>query len=172
MTRFRFPARRFPLRAGVAGVALSVACATTAPVSYMGVTSPGKEDAFECAVAQLNLMGYNIEDGNADIGYVRGRKQTSGLAEEILLGNAYVDLLTVSAFDNPQTGATHLRAVASQLADKDISLLGGVSLDEDWEEGERLIEPSETGKADAQALLSNCGVSQITGPPSGAGPLP
>lgn len=170
MTRFRFAARRVPR--GLAVALLATGCVTTAPVSYMGVTSPGKEDAFECAIAQLNLMGYNIEDGNADIGFVRGRKQTSGVVEEIFLGNAYVDLLTVSAFDNPQAGTTHLRAVASQVADKDISLIGGVSLDEDLEQGERQIEPSETGKADAQALLANCGVSQITGPPPDGDRLP
>ena len=166
----RFP---FATRLALFGTAVAVAagCAT-APIAYMGVTSPGKDTAYECAVAQLNLMGYNIEDGNADVGFVRGRKQTSGLAEELLLGNAYADVLTVTAFDNPQTSTTHLRAVASQMADKDIGLLGAISDEEDPQEGERQIAPSETGKADARALLANCGVSQVTGPPPDADPLP
>ncbi len=169
MNRFQFAARLVP---SAVAVAVATGCAT-APVSYMGVTSPGKDTAYECAVAQLNLMGYNIEDGNAGVGFVRARKQTSGLAQEILLGNAYADLLTVTAFDNPQTGTTHLRAVASQIADKDIGVLGAISGDdEDPQEGERQIAPSETGKADAQALLANCGVSQVTGPPPDAGPRP
>ncbi len=168
MNRFPSLVRLSPL--GLAAAVLATGCAT-APVSYMGVTSPGKETAYECAVAQLNLMNYNIEDGNADVGFVRGRKQTSGLAQELLTGNAYSDVLTVTAFDNPQTGSTHLRAVASQMADKDIGLLGALTgEDEDPQQGERQVAPSETGKADAQALLSNCGVSQVTGPPSDDAP--
>ena len=50
---------------------------SSAPISYYGVSPRDKETAYECAVAQLNILGYTIEDGNSDVGFVRGRKQTS-----------------------------------------------------------------------------------------------
>ncbi len=137
-------------------------CVSSAPVEFSGVAPPGRETAYQCAVAQLNIMGYNIEDGNADTGFVRGRKQTSGIGVQIVTGNTYHDLLTATAFDNPATGETNLRVVASRIAEHDVSLVGGLTGDEP-EQGEDIIGPSESGKSDARALLSNCGVSAVTG---------
>lgn len=146
----------------IAFVALAAAgCVSSAPVSFSGVAPPGRDTAYQCAVAQLNIMGYTIEDGNADTGFVRARKQTSGIGTQIITGNTYHDILTASAFDNPQTGDTHLRVVASRIADHDVSLLGG--LNDEPEQGEDQIGPSESGKSDARALLFNCGVANTTG---------
>lgn len=141
----------------------TAACRSAAPMSFEGVAPPGRETAYQCAVAQLNIMGYTIEDGNADAGFVRGRKQTSGIGTQILTGNTYNDELTAAAFDNPATGATHLRVTASRIVDQDVSLLG--ALTDEPEQGEDRIAPSETGMADARTLLSNCGVSAINNPP-------
>ncbi|MDE2752913.1 MAG: hypothetical protein OXK77_12170 [Gemmatimonadota bacterium] len=140
---------------------LTVAC-SSAPVSFYGVAPPGRETAYQCAVAQLNIMGYTIEDGNSDAGFIRGRKQTSGLGTQIFTGNTYHDLLTATAFDNPATGETNLRVVASRVAEQDADLLAGLS--DEPEQGEDIIAPSDSGKSDAQALLANCGVSNITVP--------
>lgn len=140
---------------------LTVAC-SSAPVSFYGVAPPGRETAYQCAVAQLNIMGYTIEDGNSDAGFIRGRKQTSGLGTQIFTGNTYHDLLTATAFDNPATGETNLRVVASRVAEQDADLLAGLS--DEPEQGEDIIAPSDSGRSDAQALLANCGVSNITGP--------
>lgn len=141
----------------------TAACRSSAPISFQGVAPPGRETAYQCAVAQLNIMGYNIEDGNADTGFVRGRKQTSGIGTQILTGNTYHDVLTATAFDNPATGETHLRVVASRIVDQDVSLLG--ALTDEAEQGEDMIAPSEAGMDNARALLANCGVSGVTGPP-------
>lgn len=137
-------------------------CVSSAPVSFSGVAPPGRETAYQCAVAQLNIMGYNIEDGNADAGFVRGRKQTSGIGTQIITGNTYHDLLTATAFDNPATGETNLRVVASRIAEHDVSLVGALAGDEP-EQGEDIIGPSESGTSDARALLANCGVSNVSG---------
>lgn len=145
-------------------VVLTAAC-SSAPISYYGVAPPGRETGYQCAVAQLNIMGYTIEDGNSDAGFVRGRKQTSGLGTQIFTGNTYHDLLTASVFDNPSTGETNLRVVASRIAEQDADLLAG--LNDEPEQGEDIIAPSDSGKEDAQALLFNCGVSNITSPPGG-----
>lgn len=141
-------------------VVLLAGCAT-APVSFQGVAPPGLETAYQCAVAQLNLMDYTIEDGNLQAGYIRARRQTSNLAQELLLGAAYQDVLTASVFDNPATGNTHIRVVASRVADHDIGLIRG--LDDDEEQGVNRLAPSDSGKEDAQRLLTNCGVVAVTG---------
>lgn len=142
---------------------LTTAC-SSAPVSFFGVAPPGRETAYQCAVAQLNIMNYTIEDGNSDAGFVRGRKQTSGLGTQLFTGNTYHDVLTASAFDNPATGETNLRVVASRVAQQDADL--GAGLNDEPAQGEDIIAPSDSGKSDAQALLLNCGVSNVTGPPN------
>ena len=148
-------------------LAVLAAGCSSAPVSYFGVAPPGRETAYQCAVAQLNIMGYTIEDGNKDTGFVRGRKQTSGLGTQIFTGNTHHDVLTAAVFDNPATGETNLRVTATRIADQDVSV--GWTASEGPEEGEEVLAPSESGKSDAQALLTNCGVSNITGPPTGEG---
>ncbi len=137
-------------------------CVSSAPVSFSGVAPPGRETAYQCAMAQLNIMGYTIEDGNADVGFVRGRKQTSGIGTQILTGNTYHDQLVAAAFDVPASGETHLRVTVSRIADQDVSLIGALAEDEP-EQGEDIIGPSESGKSDARLLLANCGVSNVTG---------
>lgn len=151
----------------IAFVALAATgCVSSAPVEFSGVAPPGRDTAYQCAVAQLNIMGYTIEDGNADVGFVRGRKQTSGIGTQIVTGNTYHDLLTANAYDVPATGETHLRVVASRIAEHDVALVGILAGDEP-EQGEDIIGPSDTGKSDARALLANCGVSNVTGDSDG-----
>ncbi len=148
---------------------LSAACSavlvgcSAAPVSFSGVAPPGRDDAYQCAVAQLNILGYTIEDGNGDAGFVRGRKQTSGLGTQIFSGNTYHDVLVASVFDNPATGETNLRVVASRVAEQDTGLLAAIS--DEPAQGEDVIAPSDSGKEDARVLLTSCGVSAITAPP-------
>lgn len=128
---------------------LSTAC-STAPVSYFGAAPPGRETAYQCAVAQLNIMDYTIEDGNQDTGFVRGRKHTS---------DDHRDVLTASAFDHPATRETNLRVTATRIEIGDAGV-------------EKEVAPSGTGLADAQALLANCGVGHISRPlPDGDGGL-
>ena len=141
---------------------LMAAACSSAPLSYFGVAPPGRLDAYQCAVAQLNLLGYTIEDGNADAGFVRGRRQSSGLGTQILTGNTYHDVLTASAFDDPSTGETNLRVVASRIADQDVGLLAGLS--DEPAQGQDVLAPSDGGKADAQNLLVRCGVDNVVGP--------
>ncbi len=139
---------------------LALAACSSAPVAFSGVAPPGRAAAYQCAVAQLNILGYTIEDGNSDAGFVRGRKQTSGLGLQIVTGNTYHDVLVATVFDNPATGDTNLRVVATRLADHDVGLVAGIS--DEPAQGQDRIAPSETGLADARAVLQGCGVSQIS----------
>ena len=140
---------------------LAAAC-SSAPVQYFGVAPPGLETAYKCAVAQLNIMGYTIEEATEGI-VAKGRKQTSGLGLQLFTGNTHHDVLTATAYDNPQTGETNLRVTVTRIADQDAS--AGFTANEGPEEGEDVLAPSDTGKADAQALLQNCGVGNVMGPP-------
>ncbi len=143
-------------------IALLAAACSAAPVQYYGVAPPGLETAYKCAVAQLNILGYTIEDATEGI-VVRGRKQTSGLGLQLFTGNTHHDVLTATAYDNPQSGETNLRVTVTRIADQDAS--AGFTANEGPEEGEDVLAPSDTGKADAQALLQNCGVGSVMGPP-------
>lgn len=143
-------------------IPLFAAACSSAPVQYFGVAPPGLETAYKCAVAQLNILGYTIEDATEGI-VVRGRKQTSGLGLQLFTGNTHHDVLTATAYDNPQSGETNLRVTVTRIADQDAS--AGFTANEGPEEGEDVLAPSDTGKADAQALLQNCGVGAVMGPP-------
>lgn len=149
-------------RKHAAFVALLAAACSAAPVQYYGVAPPGLETAYKCAVAQLNIMGYTIENATEGI-VVKGRKQTSGLGLQLFTGNTHHDVLTATAYDNPQTGETNLRVTVTRIADQDVS--SGFTANDGPEEGEDVLAPSETGKADAQTLLQNCGVGSVMGPP-------
>ena len=149
---------------GFLAVVLICGC-STAPISFYGVAPPGRDTAYECALAQLNILGYTIEDGNKDAGFIRGRKQTSGLGTQLFTGASHHELLTATVFDDPATG-TNLRVVAARVADQDTSPLGALG-DESPEQGESAIAPSEVGKADARVLLANCGVTNVIGPIGG-----
>ena len=151
------------MRKHIAFVAVLAAACSSAPVQYYGVAPPGLDTAYKCAVAQLNIMGYTIEEATEGI-VVRGRKQTSGLGLQLFTGNTHHDVLTATAYDNPQTGETNLRVTVTRIADQDAS--AGFTASEGPEEGEDVLAPSDTGKADAQALLQNCGVGAVMGPPN------
>ena len=138
-------------------------------MSFVGTVPPGKDTAFECATAQLNLMGYTIEDGNDAVGFVRGRKQTSGLGVQVFTNATYHDVLTASAFENPASGKTHLRVVVTRVIDEDATLFG--LGDDEPERGENVTAPSETGKADARMLLTSCGASDVSGVDRGGNAL-
>ena len=150
------------IRKLTAFIAVLAAACSSAPVQYFGVAPPGLETAYKCAVAQLNIMGYTIEEATEGI-LVKGRKQTSGLGLQLFTGNTHHDVLTATAYDNPQTGETNIRVTVTRVADQDAA--AGFTADAGPEEGEDVLAPSDTGKSDAQTLLQNCGVGNITGPP-------
>lgn len=137
------------------GLLISAAGCSTAPVSYSGIVPPGEHDLYACAVQQLNLLDYVIEGGARDTGFVRGRKQTSGLGTAIFTGKNYHDVLTASVFENPTTGETTLRVTAARAEENAIGIFGG---------NQKGIAPSDSGKADANELLASCGVERIVGP--------
>ena len=112
---------------------LAAAC-SSGTVEYHGVAPPGLESAYKCAVAQLNIMGYTIERATEGI-VVKGRKEYRYWFPPP--GNGF-DVLTVTSYDNPETGETNLRVTFAK-------------------------EPSKHAKADARSLLRKCGVGNVVG---------
>jgi hypothetical protein len=106
-------------------------------------------------VRQLNILGYTVEGGDRETGFVRARKQTSGLGTALLTGKNYHDVLTAAVFEDPTSGQTTLRITAARAEENAIGMFGG---------NERGIAPSDAGKADANALLRECGATDIVGP--------
>ena len=144
----------------VLGSVVFLCACSTAPISFSGVVPPGTTDSYACLVQQLNLLEYTIESGNRETGFVRGRKQTSGLGTAIFLGKNYHDVLTATVFQNPNTGVTTLRVVAARVEESSFTLFGG---------NERGIKPSDSGQADANEVLAQCGAENIvsSGTPDG-----
>ena len=134
-------------------LAIPLGACATGPMSFQGIAPPGREAAYQCAVAQLNIMGYTIEDGNEDAGFVRGRKQTSGFTTEVLTGETRYSVLTATVFDVPANGQTILRVVAIEIAAYRVDMVR--------EEEER--PPSDAGQSDSRSLLYNCGVTDVMG---------
>ena len=139
----------------VALIAVLAAACSSAPIQYYGVAPQGLGTAYDCAVAQLNTMGYVIEAATDGI-VVKGRKYRSG--------DHYPDhdVLSAAVYDNPRTGETNLRVTVTAtewdtIGDGPVEVMGG---------------PSKTGKADARSLLHQCGVGDVVAPPATALPSP
>ncbi len=143
---------------GCACALLLAGCATR-PAAFQGVTPTGTRASYDCALGQINMLGYTIEDGNRDAGFIRARKHVSGLARELFMGNVLYDLLTVGVFSDGRSGTDNMRITVSRTSDEDISLttLGS----DDPASGTRLVGPSEQGKNDARTILQNCGVAAV-----------
>lgn len=134
-------------------------CAT-APISYQGLVPPGAPDSFTCAVQQLNVLGYTMEDADRDAGFGRARKQRTGAGTAILTGSNYHDVITFSVFEDPSTGTKTLRVTAAQVAETAFGFGAG---------NETGVAPSEVGKNDATRILDNCGAEEAPAGADGAG---
>ena len=133
-------------------IMLLLSACVTSPISFSGTVPPERPDSYTCAVQQLNLLGYTLEDANREAAFARGRKQTSGLGTVLLTGKNYHDVLTVSAFTNPTTNESTLRVTAARMEEQALGLFGGQ---------QRGIAPSDSGKADANAVLAQCGAVNV-----------
>lgn len=129
---------------------LLTGCAT-APISYLAATPKPAPDAYSCALAKVNELGYTITNTNKEAGFITGTKQTTGLGTQILTGSKYHDQLTVSIFDDG-SGGRRIRVTSGQTQERS-NLLGTSSSG---------VAPSEKGKADANAVLQACGEGPIT----------
>lgn len=144
--------RLYPSVALLASLLLC-SCAT-GPVSYLSATPKTLDDAYSCALAKVNELGYTITNTNKDAGFIAGTKQTSGLGTKLLTGSEYHDQLTVSIFNQANGGRT-MRATAGRV-DQRASLLGTST---------NTVKPSAAGIADANDVLLACGEGAVSKQP-------
>ncbi len=121
------------------------------PVS-MGSTVPVGYDAYTCAMRELALSDYTIQDTDRESGFIRASKQTSG-SFSAAFGETTWDQITVMIFEN--AGAQSLRVTASKRQKSDAVpnyTTGGVYVPASDQEG----KPSDEGLATAEAILASC----------------
>ena len=121
--------RLHPLLPGL--FVLATGCATAAP-ELVGVTARSMEDGYSCAVQQLNALGYTVEAGDREAGFVRGRKARPRLP-------TYMDVITVAVFQ--EAGQTRMRATALTTTP------------------EVEISGSDEAIANGRTILTQCGVT-------------
>lgn len=135
----RLSARRLCL-----ALLLAVAGCSTGPVALSG-TLPPAADGFACATRQLDTLGYTVEAGGRNTGFVRGSRQTS------TLGFRYNHLLTVAVFERPDEAPT-MRVIATR---REFVSSGNP-------EG-RPMAPTDDTLAHAREILEQCGASDLVG---------
>jgi RNA 3'-terminal phosphate cyclase len=96
---------------------------------------------------KINELGYTVTNTNKEAGFITAEKQTSGLGTALLTGRKYQDQLTVAIFDDTATNGRKLRVTAAQATENALAF-GNAS--------KTGVAPSNSGKADAQAVLSAC----------------
>lgn len=140
-----------PCRRGLLSISLGLALAavgcSTAPVSVQGIAPRSPSDAFACAMNQLNALDYTVADADREAGFIRGRKQTSGLATTILTGSNYHDVLTVAVFEDQTTDQTAVRVTAARIEEDAEGLASG---------SETGVAPSDSAEAEANRIVSIC----------------
>ena len=130
---------------------LVLAACATSPLSYSGLTDRATGDAFTCAMRQLNVLEYTVEDTDRDSGFIRGTKQTSGLGTAIFAGARTHGQLTIIVFEGDGGGETTMRVTAAKLIESGILGLAG---------REDTGKPDDDGIADAHEVLASCGVPE------------
>ncbi len=129
-------------------VLFATAC-SSAPISYMATTAAPEASAYECALRKINELGYTVTNADKGAGLILADHQTSSGVGEFMSGKKYRDVLTVSIFDAADSAAgRNLRVTASQSTEATWALFGNASKSQ--------TAPSESGKADAAALLHAC----------------
>jgi hypothetical protein len=143
----------------VAGAALLCGCANTSPLSFTTTSPTPIEGRFACVTRKLNELNYTVTNASRDAGFITGEHQTSGLATAVLLNRKYHDVITVSIFEDGSGSLRKIRATAAKSEELGATLFGKSSATTE--------APSETGIADAKAILSACGTGQIMSSLSG-----
>lgn len=128
---------------------LALAACSTSPESFLSITPDPIDDAYTCALRQVNGLGYTVQNADRDAGFITAEKKASGLGTAILTGKEYYDVVTVSIFDSSDTERT-IRVTAARAEQGAVNLFGDASRSS----GQK---PSDEGRADARKVLDICG---------------
>jgi len=79
-----------------AALAIWGGCASSQPAVKSAAIKKPKAEVLGCAQGQIMALGYTIEDGNSEMGFLRASKVTTGTGTVILSGKQYADTISVS----------------------------------------------------------------------------
>lgn len=97
--------------ATAAALATVAACATN-PKVYRGPIEVPRDEAFTCAVEEMNRMGYIVQIADREAGFVRAQRSTTGFLSLLLEGSRKHDAITFSTFESDE-GDTEVRVTAA-----------------------------------------------------------
>lgn len=129
-----------------ASLLLASACATI-PVQDVPETVPARgtaDDAFACAMRSVNELRYEVIAADRGAGFLRARRETTGMLGGILTQSESFDILTVTIYPSA-TGMPMIRVVARG-EDRD-------------SEGRDATVASEQGYRDAATIRAECGAA-------------
>jgi len=115
-----------------------------APKAFRIASFRPAPDAFDCSAAELSKLGYTIEAGDKDVGFIRGEKAEGG--NDIFSGDQNFRVLKVAVFT--ADGQVWIRVTAFRQAQND--------------KGERKNITVQGGvESDARAVLTACGKGEV-----------
>jgi hypothetical protein len=96
---------------------------------------------------ELARLEYTVEDTDRESGFVRARKQTSGLGTNLFLGQNHHSAMTIAVFEDPELERSTLRVTVGKITEDTWG----------WGQGsESLGTPSPTAEAEARELIAAC----------------
>jgi hypothetical protein len=112
------------------------------------------ENAFSCAMEQLNEAGYSVRRSNQKAGLIRAQRESSGALGEVLSGEEEYQIIEISIFQEAGASDTadyHMNvAAASGSKGLVASELGQGTM-------ERGGSPSDETREDARMVIEECG---------------
>lgn len=135
---------KFPhTSAALSLLAFILVAACNAPKSLQIASPMALDQAFDCAVREVNRAGYTVQDANREAGFIAAERAEGGT--NVLTGDQYFSILRISTYE--EDGATRLRLTLSRQADS-----GGQR---------KTIRVQGQIERDAAQLLQACGDGEI-----------
>lgn len=128
-------------------VAFFLAACSTAPLSMTRNSLVPSGDLYTCAMRELARLEYTVENTDRESGFIRARKQTSGLGTSLFLGQNHHSAMTIAVFEDPEIGRSTFRVTVGKITEDTWG----------WGQGsESLGTPTPEGEAEARDLIAAC----------------
>lgn len=129
-------------------LAVASACAG-GPQSFSRAGTMSIPDRYSCAMAKVNELGYTVANADRGAGLIRAQKESSGVVDEVVSGTHNFRVLTISIYEETESGNTQMRITASQ---REEGILDGA-----FSGGEESGQaPDDETKQAAREILNAC----------------
>lgn len=134
-------------RLALVAVLCAMACGTYDAATSMGEAKAPAPEAFGCAIATLNSLGYTITDASKDAGFIKAERKRSG-GQAFLTGHTDTDRISVSVFEDPTSKKPMMRISGETIASQEMGRTAGSVVSQ---------QTTADVKGHVQQLLSACG---------------